>query len=94
MFFTIVPEKSVKILQRFGKFHRVLKPGFNFIIPFLDQVEHWISLKEDAINIENQAAITKENVALTIDGVVFYKVVDPYKAAYEIDNFERGIVLF
>ena len=90
MFFTLVPEKSVKLLQRLGKYHTTLEPGLKFFIPFIDQIEHSITLKEDAISINNQAAITKDNVALVIDGVVFYKVTDPVKAAYNIDNFGRG----
>lgn len=90
MFFTIVPEKSIKIIERFGKYHKTLRPGFNIFIPFLDRIAYWISEKEDAINIDNQSAITKDNVALQIDGVVFFKVVDPYKSAYGIDNYTRG----
>lgn len=90
MFFTLVPEKSVKILQRLGRYHQTLTPGLKFFVPFVDRIEHHISLKEDAISINNQAAITKDNVALLIDGVVFYKIVDPVKAAYNIDNFSRG----
>lgn len=90
MFFTIVPEKSIKILERFGKYHKTLEPGLNFFIPFLDRVSYWITQKEDAINIDNQSAITKDNVALQIDGVVFFKITDPYKAAYGIDNYTRG----
>jgi regulator of protease activity HflC (stomatin/prohibitin superfamily) len=93
MFFTLVPEKSVKLLQRLGKYHTTLGSGLRFFIPFVDQIEHNISLKEDAISINNQAAITRDNVALVIDGVVFYKVTDPVKAAYNIDNYGRGNIL-
>ena len=91
MFFTIVPENSVKILQRFGKYHKILKPGLRVFIPFVDQIEHHLSLKEDAIHINNQSAHTSDNVELSIDGVLFYKILDPFKSAYEIDNYSRGM---
>ena len=89
-FFTIVPEKSVKMLHRFGKFTKTLNPGLHLFIPFINTVEHHVDLKETAIVISEQQAFTQDNVAIHIDGAVFFKVVDPMKAAFDIDDYTRG----
>ena len=81
-FFTIIPEKTAYIIERFGKFHSIRNPGLNFLIPILDRVAYSHSLKEDMIAIEKQQAITKDNVSLQIDGSVFIKIKDPYLTSY------------
>jgi len=63
-----------------------LKPGFNFKIPFIDEVSYHHSLKEQVIDIDNQIAITKDNVKIKIDGVLFFKISDPYKASYAVNK--------
>lgn len=88
--FTIVPQQSKYIVERFGKYHKSLDSGFHFLIPFLDQVNYEVSLKEQIINVDNQRAITKDNVALTIDGVVFFRIEDEQKASYNIENYSEG----
>lgn len=88
--FTIVPEKSKFIVERLGKYHKTLEPGFHFMIPVLDVIHYKVSLKEQAIHVASQRAITKDNVALTIDGVVFFRIEDEQKASYNVANFNEG----
>lgn len=89
-FFTIISEKSVGMLHRFGKFQKQLDPGLHFFIPFVDTLEYKIDLKEAAIVINEQQAFTQDNVEVHIGGAIYYKVVDPQKAAYDIADYERG----
>jgi regulator of protease activity HflC (stomatin/prohibitin superfamily) len=83
----VVPQQSAYIIERFGKFHEVLKPGINFVIPFFDKVAYKYSLKEQAFDIPEQVCITRDNVQVIVDGVVFLQVIDAQKAAYGISNY-------
>ncbi len=83
----VVPQQMALILERFGRFHSVLKPGINFIIPFFDRVAYKMSLKEQAYDIAEQVCITNDNVQVQVDGVVFLQVIDPQKAVYGINNY-------
>ena len=85
-FFTIVPHQHVHIIERLGRYNRQLEPGISFLIPFFETVAYKISLREEAINIEKQTAITKDNVSVNMDGVLFVKVYDPYKASYSVER--------
>lgn len=93
-FFTIVPEKSKYLIQRLGKYHKSLEPGFHLMIPFIDVIEHKVSFKEQIIHVTDQRAITKDNVAVTLDGVLFFKIEDEMKASYNIGNYTEGSRLF
>jgi regulator of protease activity HflC (stomatin/prohibitin superfamily) len=84
--FTFVPERHVYIIERLGRFNRQLNPGFNWLVPFFDKVSYRHSIKEEAIKIEKQTAITQDNVSLNIDGVLFVKIFDPLKASYQVEN--------
>ena len=84
--FRIVPEKSAVVVERFGKFHAVLNAGIHILIPFVDQIAYVWHLKEEAISVANQTAVTQDNVAITIDGVLYVKVVDPEAASYGVEN--------
>ncbi|KAL5971466.1 Stomatin-like protein 2 mitochondrial, partial [Taenia solium] len=86
-----VPERQAWIVERLGKFHSVLSPGLNFCIPFVDRIAYVQSLKEIAIDIPDQAAITSDNVVLQLNGVLFLKVMDPYKASYGVEDAEFAI---
>ena len=75
-----VPQQTAWIVERMGKFHRILQPGFALLIPFIDRIAYVKSLKEAAIEIPSQSAITADNVTLELDGVLYTRVLDAYKA--------------
>jgi regulator of protease activity HflC (stomatin/prohibitin superfamily) len=72
------------LIERFGKYVRPVNPGFNFKIPFVESVAYRHSLKEQVLDVDSQTAITKDNVKIRIDGVLYYKITDPVKASYEV----------
>ncbi|CAL8121964.1 unnamed protein product [Orchesella dallaii] len=86
-----VPQQEAWVVERMGRFHRILEPGLNFLIPIVDRIKYVNSLKEIAIDIPKQSAITKDNVALTIDGVLYLRIKDPYKASYGVEDPEFAI---
>lgn len=75
-----VPQQTAWIVERMGKFNRILEPGFAILIPFIDRIAYVKSLKEAAFDIPSQSAITADNVTLELDGVLFTRVYDAYKA--------------
>lgn len=77
-----VPQQTAWIVERMGKFHRILEPGLAVLIPFLDRIAYVKSLKESAIEIPSQNAITADNVTLELDGVLYTRVFDAFKARY------------
>lgn len=82
MFLVIVPQQSSYLVEFLGKYSRTLGPGLHFIIPFIEKVRYWLSLKEDVYELQKQSAVTRDNVIINIDGVLYFKVSDPHKAAY------------
>jgi len=88
----VVPQQNAYVVERLGKFHEVLQPGINFIIPFFDRVAYQHSLKEVALDIPEQVCITKDNVQVVVDGVVFIQVVDGMKASYGIANYKFAVI--
>jgi regulator of protease activity HflC (stomatin/prohibitin superfamily) len=82
-----VPQNRAYVVERFGKFHSTKEAGLNFIIPFIDRVAADRSLKEQAIDVPSQSGITKDNISLSVDGVLYFRVLDPYKATYGVDNY-------
>lgn len=85
-FFVLTHQQEAKIIERFGKYSKTLSPGFSFKIPFIDEVSYHHSLKEQVIDIDGQTAITRDNVKIKIDGVLFFKINDPFKASYAVNN--------
>ncbi|KAI5952599.1 SLP2 [Candida jiufengensis] len=86
-----VPQQQAWIIERMGKFNRILPPGLSFLIPIIDKITYVQSLKESAIEIPTQSAITSDNVSLELDGVLYVKVIDPYKASYGVEDFQFAI---
>lgn len=86
-----VPQNMAYVVERFGKFRRTLTAGLNFVLPFIDKVAYKVSLKEMAMDVPSQQAITKDNITLTVDGVLYMKVLDPEKASYGIENYVFGV---
>jgi regulator of protease activity HflC (stomatin/prohibitin superfamily) len=83
----IVPQKKASIVERLGKYSRTLNAGFHILLPFLDRVAYRHSLKEVAVDVPPQICITRDNIAVEVDGVLYLQVVDPVKASYGIENF-------
>ena len=81
-----VPQQEAWVVERFGKFFRLCEPGLTFLLPFVDRISYVKSLKEVTIEVPSQRAITQDNVSIEIDGVLYYRVEDPYKASYGIDD--------
>ncbi|KAF8367154.1 stl-1, partial [Pristionchus pacificus] len=86
-----VPHQEAWVVERMGKFHKVLEPGINVLIPVFDKIKYVQSLKEMAIQIPQQGAVTLDNVQLHLDGVLYLKVFDPYKASYGVADPEFAI---
>ena len=91
-FFAIVPQQQAYIVERLGKYHATLEPGFHLLIPAVDRVAYVQSLKEEAITIPGQTAITRDNVTLQIDGVLYIRTLDPYAASYGIEDAQYALV--
>jgi regulator of protease activity HflC (stomatin/prohibitin superfamily) len=87
----IVPQKQVKIIERLGKFHRTAEAGLNTIFPFLDSVRDTIDLREQITKIEPQPVITRDNVTMEVDAVIYFLIVDPVRATYEVQNLRWGL---
>nr|WP_207719358.1 SPFH domain-containing protein [Clostridium sp. cel8] len=88
----IVNTGYVSIVERFGQYQKILQPGWHFIIPFVDFVRRKVSTKQQILDIEPQAVITKDNVKISIDNVIFYKILNPKDAVYNIEDYKAGIV--
>ena len=86
-----VPQQTAWIVERMGKFSRILQPGLAILVPVIDRIAYVKSLKENAMEIPSQSAITADNVTLGIDGVLYTRVMDPYKASYGVEDADYAI---
>ena len=86
-----VPQNMAYIIERFGKYNKTMEAGLNVLVPFIDRVAYQRSLKEQAIDVPSQSAITKDNISLVVDGVLYMKVLDPYKASYGVDDYAYAV---
>ncbi|MHC4207894.1 MAG: paraslipin, partial [Planctomycetota bacterium] len=84
----IVPQKQAYIIERLGKYSRTLEAGFHMLTPFVDRVSYKHTLKEQAVDVAPQQCITKDNIAVEVDGILYMQVVDPKKASYGINNYQ------
>ena len=84
----IVPQRSAFIVERLGKYRQTLEAGFHILIPFFDKVSYKHTLKEQAIDVPSQACITKDNIAVEVDGIIYLQVHDPKKASYGINMYQ------
>lgn len=87
-----IPQGYEWTIERFGRYIRSLRPGLNFIIPFIDRVGNRVNMMESFLDVPTQEVITKDNAMVSVDGVVFYQVLDAAKASYEITNLENAIL--
>lgn len=87
----IVPQQTAKVVERLGKFHKILQPGINLIIPFVDVIRYTHSLKEIPLDVPAQVCVTKDNSQLKVDGVMYFQVTDPYKASYGSQDYVIAI---
>jgi regulator of protease activity HflC (stomatin/prohibitin superfamily) len=90
--FKVVPQRSVFIVERLGKYSRSLEAGFHILIPFIDRIAYKQNLKEQAIDVAPQICITKDNIAVEVDGILYLQVIDPQKASYGIDNYRFAVI--
>ena len=87
----VVPQQHAWVVERLGRFHEVLQPGLNIIIPFFDRVAYRHSLKEVPYDVPEQVCITKDNTQLAVDGIVYYQVTDPQRASYGTSDYLLAI---
>ena len=87
-----VPQGYEWTVERFGRYTGSLRPGLGFIVPFIDRVGAKINMMESVLDVPTQEVITKDNAMVSVDGVVFYQVLDSAKAAYEVNNLENAIL--
>jgi regulator of protease activity HflC (stomatin/prohibitin superfamily) len=90
--FIIVEMREEVILERFGKYHDTLTPGFHFVIPFVDRVAYRQETREQVLDVPHQKCITKDNIEVDVDGLVYLKVMDSYKASYGINDYRLAAV--
>jgi regulator of protease activity HflC (stomatin/prohibitin superfamily) len=87
-----VPQGTQWTVERFGRYRATLYPGLNLIIPYIDSIGRKINVQETVLEIPSQSVITKDNASVTVDGVVFYQILEAGKAAYEVQNLQQAIV--
>jgi regulator of protease activity HflC (stomatin/prohibitin superfamily) len=90
--FIIVEMREQVIQERFGKYMATLKPGFHFLIPFVDRAAYRQEMREQVIDVPSQTCITKDNIEVEVDGLVYVKVMDAYKASYGINNYKLASI--
>jgi regulator of protease activity HflC (stomatin/prohibitin superfamily) len=87
----VVPQQSAWVVERMGKFHAILQPGMNVIVPFVDRIAYTHSLKEVPLDVPEQVCISRDNTQLSVDGVIYFQVTDPRLASYGSSNYVAAI---
>ena len=90
--FIIIPTREAAVKERLGRFTGVMKPGFHFLVPFFDRVAYRQEMREQVLDVPSQTCITKDNIQVEVDGLVYLKVTDPQKASYGIQDYRRASV--
>lgn len=90
--FVVVHMREACVKERLGKFAGVLRPGFHFLIPFVDRISYRHEMREQVLDIPPQSCVTRDNIQVEVDGIVYLKVMDPEKASYGIENYRRAAV--
>jgi regulator of protease activity HflC (stomatin/prohibitin superfamily) len=83
-----VPQRSAFIIERLGKYNSTLEAGFHILIPFVDKIAYKHTLKEQALDVPSQVCITRDNISVEVDGILYLQVIDPMKASYGINNYQ------
>lgn len=83
----IVPQRSAYVVERLGKYAKTLEAGFHLLVPFVDRIAYRHTMKEEAIDVDRQACVTKDNIQVVVNGVIYLQVVDPKDASYGISNY-------
>lgn len=87
-----VPQNRAYVVERFGKYNKTMEAGLNFLVPFIDKVAYDRSLKEQAVDVPSQGAITRDNISLVVDGVLYLRVLSPFKASYGVDDYVYAVM--
>lgn len=90
--FLVVEMRHAVVRERLGKFRDILKPGFHFMVPFLDRAAYTVEMREEVLDVPSQSCITQDNIQVQVDGVLYLKVMDAYKASYGIEDYRRACV--
>ena len=88
----VVPQQEAYVVERLGKYHQTLQAGFHILVPFVDSITYRHTLKEIAIDVPEQICITRDNVQVHVDGILYIQVLDPARASYGISNYQFAIV--
>ena len=88
----IVPQQQAFVVERLGKYNRTMEAGFHTMIPFVDRIAYKTALKEVVLDIPPQICITRDNVQVTVDGVIFYRVIDTKAASYGVNDYEIAVI--
>ena len=88
---TVVPQQSAFVIENLGKYSRTLQAGFHILVPFVERVAYRHSLKEQALDVAEQICITRDNVQVAVDAVLYMQVLDPHLASYGITNYNFAI---
>jgi regulator of protease activity HflC (stomatin/prohibitin superfamily) len=87
----MVPQGSVWTVERFGAFTRTLSPGLNFVVPFIDRIGRKLNVQEQVLDIPEQSVITRDNATVAVDGVIYYRVLEAEKAAYQVAQLTKAL---
>ena len=78
-------------MERFGAYTRMLQPGLNFVLPYVDRVGRKLNVQEQVVEIPEQSVITRDNASVSVDGIIYYRVMEPEKAAYQVTNLTLAL---